>query len=184
MRSTPIIVLGTTLVVSGCSLAGGSEPQPAAYTKPPARGWTLVTPPERVTVLELREALEQLPPDGAPLPTLSGQYDVDRPAVQAVYAKLQAADTADQRATILVEESLDRSAPVEAWTQVREFKTQERCESTKDELQEITRESVQDVSYYHGMPLYEMQWAFIEWGYRWASCVPVETFDRSPVARS
>lgn len=176
MRRTSIAVLGVTLVAAGCSLIDQPEPQPAAFPKPQPRAWMLVTPPERLTVLELRKVLEHLPRNGAAMPAASGAYDVDRPAVQAVYAKLQAAESADQRAAVLVQESLDRSAPIEEWTQVREFATQERCETTKAELQEITREASQDVSYYHGMPLYEMQWVFLEWSNRWADCVPVETF--------
>lgn len=181
MRSSPIIALVAILPATGCTLLDEPEAKPAAYVEPEARAWMLATPPERLTVLELREVLEHLPRNGAPVPAASGEYDVDRPAVQAMYARLQEAETADERAAVLVEESLDQRAPIEEWTQVREFRTRERCESTRDELQEITREASADVTYYHGMPLYEMQWVFLEWSNRWATCVPVETFDR-PVA--
>lgn len=163
------------LLVSGCNIVGDppAAPKPAAYRPEPV-AWMLITPPERLTVLELREALERLPSNGAPLPAASGEVAVDRLAVQAFYDRLQAEPTADRRAALLVEESLDRTAPPERWNQVREFRDEEHCRTTLDELQDITREASEEVRYYHGMPLYELQWVFLEWSNRWGRCVPVD----------
>lgn len=176
MRISIPTALAAALLASGCNLLGGPPvaPKPAAYTKPEPVAWMLITPPERLTVLELREALDRLPSNGAALPAASGEVDVDRLAVQAFYEKLQAEPTADGRATLLVEESLDRAAPPERWNQVREFRTEEHCRTTLGELQEITREASGEVRYYDGMPLYELQWVFLEWSNRWGRCVPVD----------
>ena len=173
MRIWLLAASGATLLLSGCGVFDGA-PRPAAYAKPESERWMLVTPPERLTVLELREILDRLPRDGAPMPAASGEIAVDRGAVQAVYDQMQGEPTPDGRATLLVERSLRRDAPIEEWTQVREFKSRERCETTKDELQAITREASAGVNYYHGMPLYELQWVFLEWSNRWAQCRPVE----------
>lgn len=170
MRTTSFVAIATTCIFSGCNVpAEVSQPQPQ-----PDIPHMLVTPPERLTVLELREILERLPGHGAPMPAASGEVEVDRIEVAEFYEKLQAEQTAEGRAGLMVEESLDRNAPVEEWTHVREFSSRERCETTKGELQEITKEASDGVSYYHGMPLYELQWVFLEWSNRWAECVPVE----------
>lgn len=182
MRTLLPTALGAALLVSGCNILGGppAETKPAAYTRPEAEAWMLITPPERLAVLELREALERLPGNGAPLPAASGEVEVDRLAVQTFYEQLQAEPTAGERASFLVEESLDRAAPVERWNQVREFKTEEHCRTTLGELQEITREASQDVRYYDGMPLYELQWVFLEWSNRWGQCVPLDRLGAAP----
>ncbi|MDX1540305.1 MAG: hypothetical protein R3349_02765 [Geminicoccaceae bacterium] len=173
MRTTLSATLGAALALSGCSAFDGAS-RPAAYSKPDSEPWMLVTPPERLAVLELRESLERLPRNGAPMPAASGEVDVDRVLVRAFYEELQAEGTPRDRAVLLVEQSLERDAPVEEWTQVREFRSRERCETTKDELQEITREASGTVDYYDGMPLYELQWVFLEWSNRWARCIPVD----------
>lgn len=173
MRTISYAALGAALAVSGCNVFDGTS-RPAAYTKPKDEAWMLVTPPERLAVLELRESLERLPRNGAPLPAASGEVDVDRQAVQAFYERLQAAATPEARASLLVEQSLERAAPVGSWTPVREFRSRERCETTKSELQDITREASGQVEVYDGMPLYELQWVFLEWSNRWAQCVPVD----------
>lgn len=134
----------------------------------------LVVPPERLAVLELRESMDRLPRNGAPVPAASGEVEVDRGAVKAFYERMQAEATPEARAALLVEQSLERAAPVGEWTQVREFRSRERCETTKSELQDITREASAGVKYYDGMPLYELQWVFLEWSNRWAQCVPSE----------
>lgn len=171
MRTTIIAASAALLLLSGCSAFQGA-PKPAAYPKE-KQAYMLVTPPEHLAVLELRESMKRLPANGAPVPQPSGEVEVDRVAVHAFYERLQSEQTPDGRATLLVEQSLDRDAPIGEWTQVREFSSQERCESTKKELQEITRQASAGVDYYHGMPLYEMQWVFLEWSNRWARCVPV-----------
>ena len=180
MRTFPLAALGAVLLMSGCSVLDGT-PKPAAYTRPENEAWMLVTPPERLTVLELRESLERLPSNGAPLPAASGEVEVDRLAVQAFYERLQAAETADAKAGLLVRESLHREAPVTTWHQVRKFRSEDHCKTTRRELQEITQEASAGVDYYPEMPLYELQWVFLEWSNRWSECIPVRRLEAAGV---
>lgn len=179
MRITLLAAFGAALILPGCGAFDGA-PSPGADPQE-NQAWMLITPPERLAVLELREALDYLPRNGTPLPTASGEVQVDRVAVRAFYDRMQAETTARRRAALLVEQSLEREAPIRRWNQVREFRSREKCEITKGELQEITREASAGVNYYDEMPLYELQWVFLEWSNRWARCVPVEQLKGSGV---
>lgn len=176
MRTLDVLALCAASITSGCGILEEwrGDPTPAAYTRPAPEAWMLVTPPERTTALELREILDRLPATDDSLPKASGEVEVDRLAVRALFEKLKAEPSAGAKARLLVEDSVDRSVPVAAWNQVREFKTEARCQQIRSELQAVTRDASQAITVYDAMPLYELEWLFLEWSNRWAECVPIE----------
>ena len=176
MRTPLALALGSTIILSGCgTLDGffGAEPKPAAYTKPVSERWMLITPPDRLTVTELRESLERLPGSNDALPPPSGEVEVSRYAVEDAYETLRTAPSANDQVAFLVEESVDRNAPVITWNQVREFDSEERCRQIQKDLQEVTKGATREVVVERNMELWRMQWLFLEWSNRWSQCVPL-----------
>lgn len=185
MRTPLALALGATMIVSGCGTFDslmGSEPKPAAYTKPAEEAWMLVTPPERLTVAELRQSLERLPRRGDPLPAASGEVEVNRYAVERAYDELRAAPSADKQIAYLVRESVDRNAPLIGWNQVREFKSEDRCRQIQKELQKVTQAASKDVVIEDNMELWKAQWLFLEWSNRLSQCVPMTMLERRTAA--
>jgi hypothetical protein len=181
MRKLLVLSVGVPVLLGGCTPGEGwnpfarPEPVPAVFTIPEAEvGWLLIAPPDHASARIIRESVRHLPGGNDDLPRAGDAYPSEHwEASRALFRQIASQPSARARAELLAGSAYDRAAPRTEWRQVREFKGRERCETTLDELREVTAEYTSGITYRPGMPLEDLQFLFLFENYAVAECVPI-----------
>jgi hypothetical protein len=180
MRTLLVLALGSTMLLGGCAWEGWNpfasrEPMPAVFKIPEAEvGWMLIAPPDHAAARIIRDRVDRLPGGGGDLPGADGVYPPEHwEASRELYRQVATRASARERAELLAGSAYDPAAPRTEWRRVREFNARERCETTLDELREVTAEYTSGIIYRPDMPLEDLQFLFLFANYEDAECVPI-----------
>jgi hypothetical protein len=165
------------LVASVALLGGCSHFQSPVQTQARAtpQEWMLIAPPDDTLTLAFMDTFEYLPDGNDRFPgSVDGMTDQDRRSLQTLFEQVKAAPTPAASLKILADRAAHTEAPVERWRQVRVFKSEEACKSTREELIKVTDDQTQKVGARPGMPREEFQWPLLARSFAWSRCVPAD----------
>jgi hypothetical protein len=176
MRRSLAFTLGTAAIAAACTTP---EPPPARVAQV-TEEHMLIRPPDELAVVHILEAITYMPDSNDRLPArpANGASAEEWERSQALFKALIAQSSPQAQAELLAHESVDRDAPVDNWQQVRRFASKEKCETTKAELQRVTKLHSTRIGAKHGMLLQDLQFHLLAASFDLSQCVPVSSLSK------
>lgn len=177
MRRSFVLTVGAAALAAGCSSMQEPVPAPEAQVSEP---YMLIRPPDEVALVHMLEVVTYMPDgnDRFPVEQLNGVSEAESAASQELFKALVAESSPQAKAEFLADHSVDRDAPVEEWQQVRFFRSQEKCETTKVELQEVTKLHTKRVEPRSNMLLNDLQFHLLASSFALSECVPASSLPK------
>lgn len=161
------------MLAAGCANVPVEEPAPASVAQADEE-WMLIRPPDTVAALAILQTVAHLPDGDDRLPSrpANGFSNETWSNSQILLREIQMQSDARSRALLLAEQSVDHGAPRDDWQRVRPFNSREKCETTRAELQDVTRAYSQKIRYYENMPVKKLQFLLLASSFALSDCVP------------
>lgn len=179
MRTSAFLAIGVAALTAGCSLFGDERvARPAAYSPPDtaSREWMLIRPPDDAAAVRMVKLVKYLPDgdDAFPVDGANGLPAPEREGSLLLFREITAQPSPRDRARLLTDRMVVEEAPRSEWQHVRLFRSQSHCEETRLELQEVTRELREKITYEAGMLLNDLQFLWLEQSFAASDCVPLD----------
>ncbi|MDF2782090.1 MAG: hypothetical protein K0S96_1894 [Geminicoccaceae bacterium] len=178
MRIVPVaFAVGATTLLAACAQTP-EPPQPVA-SRTVQQPWVLIAPPDNIATVAFLDTFEYLPDHRARFPRdTNGLNEQDRRSLQSLFERVAAQPQPADRLEILTDVSAETGAPLERWREVRAFKSEDACRSTREELVTVTAEQTRKFGAYPRMPREEFQWTMLARSFQWSRCVPAREVER------
>jgi hypothetical protein len=175
LRSLTLTVW-TAALAAACSTAA----PPPAPTAQVSEEYMLIRPPDELAVVHILEVITHMPDgnDSLPAERMNGASEAEWTKSQALFRALNEQTSPDEQAELLAHESVDRDAPVDDWQQVRRFASKDRCETTKAELQKVTKMHSSRIGAQQGMLLQDLQFHLLAASFDLSQCVPLSSLPK------
>lgn len=177
MRKFLVLTVGAAALAAGCS----TTPEPASEPEVQvSEEHMLIRPPDAAAVVHVLEVVSHMPDGNARFPAerLNGVAEAERTAAQQLFEALIGKGSPRAKAEFLAHQSVDRDASVDEWQQVRLFDSEDKCETTRAELQEVTKLHTERVEYAPHMLLNDLQFHLLASSFDLSDCVPARSLPR------
>jgi hypothetical protein len=176
MRRSLALTVCAAALAAACST---TEPPPAPEAQV-TQEYMLIRPPDELAVVHILEVITHMPDGNDRLPATrqNGATEAEWVKSQALFKALNEQTSPQAQAELLAQESVRRDAPVDDWQQVRRFASQEKCETTKDELQKVTKIHSSRIGAQQGMLLHDLQFHLLAASFDLSQCVPISSLPR------
>jgi hypothetical protein len=176
MRKSLALTACAAALAAACTTP---EPPPAPVAQV-TEEYMLIRPPDELAVVHILEVITHMPDgnDRFPAQRTNGASDAAWTRSQALFKALNEQTSPQAQAELLAQESVDRDAPVDNWQQVRRFASKDKCETTRAELQNVTKVHSSRIGARHGMLLHDLQFHLLAASFDLSQCVPVNSLPR------
>jgi hypothetical protein len=172
MRRSLAFMVCAAALAAGCSTTEQTPPAPSVQV---SEDYMLIRPPDEVAVVHIMKAVTYMPDgdDRLPVSQLNGASEAERAATLALFKALIDQPSPEAKAEFLAHASVVRDAPMDDWQQVRLFRSEEKCETTRGELQQVTKAHSTRIGAKEGMLLHDLQFHLLAASFDLSRCVPV-----------
>jgi hypothetical protein len=152
---------------------GSAAPEPAKA----GETYMLIRPPDDTAILNIMDVVAHLPGASArfPVERLTSASNEERARTTAMFDALARQPSPEAMGAFLAAEVVEHDEPVEEWQQVRSFTSKARCETTKVELQNVTKLHSQRMKDRQDLLVSDFQFHLLAASFAMSECVPASS---------